>query len=167
MLLSLLLMGPGEAKEFDYCSYLDKIMNPSIKLISQEEDLLLFGYGGGMAYDIKSVETYSATLKPLTIKEARRKYVRGTEEFLKAINEDRKLRPYLHDFPFTHTNVQFRIAYHGDNPSHESYPYVRFMFEAKGKLVYDSIDPSTGEFVMIHSETYEEAVDIVQAQQRQ
>lgn len=166
LLIVFVLTSQCWGKDFNYCSHINRLVDNAISQYSKEENMKLFGYGGGMMHDIYTLSTHFVTLEPLTVDEARWKYIQGTQYLLKAINQDQTIRPYLHDFPFTHSNLEFRISYFGNNPQHACAPYVNFLFELRGELRYKSKNPQTGEYTLIHSETYEEALKIVREQER-
>jgi len=148
-------------EDLEYWKYVDKVVASTITEIEKKDGLKLFGYGGGMMHDLYLLSTHFTVQKPLTMDEARKMYISGTKGLLKAINTDCNIRPYLHDFPFTDRNLQFFISYTGENPIYKSPPYVKVLYETKGKIFYKSINPTTGDLFTLYSEPYEDALKLI------
>jgi len=97
--------------------------------------------------------------------EARRILVDSTKELLNEINS--KLTSYLEPETFTTHNLEISIVvFHPDGKS-TFYPDIRIFSNRKGKLLFSTETPETQKKFGYHTretETYEEALSIVQSQ---
>lgn len=89
--------------------------------------------------------------------EARRLLIVGVEAFLKDINTNKQLRPYLPEFPLTYRNIFFGIGFK-IVPS----PNINYAFLFDGEDInYYGLNPLTGKSEQILQESFEEAFQII------
>ena len=136
----------------------DKITRATAKKLEEEQHLKLIGIGGGMMDNVRMMAMSFSFNREITLEEGRELLVVSVEEYLKAVNSNEKIRPYLANYPFDLQNIEIRIFI--QNPDRSDLPPGKIcaMQAAKGFLDYDSRDPSTNQFTEIHRETFEEAL---------
>ena len=140
----------------------DKIYNAYNKELKNKRNLYLVGSGGGMMHDIKEVFAAYVSFERLNVNEARKLYVEVVEGYLSKYNQDEKVRPYLHNFPFTVDNVDVKISFEDEKHHFRDQGYVALMFVGKHqRLVYRAYDPKSDEFIALYEEPYETAREIV------
>ena len=67
--------------------------------------------GGGMMHDVKNISVGFDVQATPTIDEVRVLFVRGVERLLRRVNEDSRIRPYLHNYPFTVANLTYDLSF--------------------------------------------------------
>src|SRR3990167_5708408 len=127
----------GEAK---YIKLADKITSRFCKEVSKPKGLHLCGYGGALMYDVKQLDLYYYSHQCLTLEEARKLYVEVAEIYLSYINEDEKIRPYLHDYPFTMKNLDLMMSFSDKRNKKYDNGNVSLIFyvQKTGKIYYCS-----------------------------
>lgn len=95
----------------------------------------------------------------LTIESARKLIVDASEEFLKGLNNNKQLRPYLIKFPATIENISISIS--STDSDGNKMPNIRSVSTVGDKINFynDENDPDKW---LIHKESFEEAVAIVE-----
>lgn len=83
-----------------YIAILDKVVEKEIKLIGKEENVELFGYGGGMLEGIKRIDLTFVSYQKVDLAKARRMIVYWTERIGNAVNSKEELKKYLIPYPF-------------------------------------------------------------------
>ena len=146
-----------------------RILNENSNEVKKKYDLITYGSGGAMMEDIEILDLRFNSVKKLTISEARKFYVNIIEELISKVNNDKKVRPYLHDYPFTRKNVDIMIVFYNShnyikkNLVEENVALIGMTI--KGHIIYKIYDHTKDEYhdlVTIHEESYEEALKIVQ-----
>ena len=89
----------------------DKVVNSYLKDVKSENELYLFGRGGGMIDDIKTISLTFLSYENKNIENVRLEIVQNVENLLIKINESIEVRPYLHEYPFTPNVIYFCIIY--------------------------------------------------------
>jgi len=87
--------------------------------------------------------------------------VDSVEEYLSAINSNEKIRPYLHNYPFTAKNVEIVIYFHNPNGSNVASGKISIAAAKRGKVICYIDYPEKYTIKTIHEETYEEALKLV------
>ncbi len=80
-----------------------------------------------------------------------------SREFLKQINQNEKIRPYLSHFPFTEKDITLSIQM--KNESTNSEKVIDYVYFSCGKLFY-SLMTRDGTFTNLFEETYDEALSL-------
>ena len=147
--------------EPDYEQIADTITAKTAKKIKAEKNLIPIGTGGGMLGDIYMMAISFDYYQEVDFNTARQLLVYCVEEYLSAINSDEKVRPYLHNFPFTAKNIEIRIFF--STPDNDDVPLGSICVAAsiKGRVDYDIKAPINLKLETIREETYEEALKIV------
>ena len=92
-----------------------------------------------------------------SIEDARDCIIRITDRYLKCFNENRAIRPYLHNFPFDTSNISLLIMFKDKNGAPLHPPYISLVNCAKGKIWYEQWNIKNKMHEEIFIETYEEA----------
>ena len=92
--------------EPDYEKIADGITVKTAEKLEQEHGLILVGIGGQMMHDIQMMSMSFFLYHEVSLEEARKLIVYSVEEYLSNINSNEKIRPYLHEYPFTAKNVE-------------------------------------------------------------
>ncbi len=77
--------------------------------LKKEQDLYPCGFGGGMMNQIRMLALSFNYYKPINIEQGRELLMAAGSLFLKTINEDERIRPYLDTYPFQPKNIEIRI----------------------------------------------------------
>ena len=148
----------------NYEKLADKITARTAKKLKQEKGLILVGSGGRMMGDIKMMMMSFDYHKVVDMDEARKLLIYCVEEYLNAINSDEKVRPYLHNYPFTDKNIEIEIVFRNPDGSKVAPNEITIATADEGRLAYSIDDPEKHTLKRIHRETYEEALKIVSSQ---
>ena len=141
-------------------AYANEITNTFRKQQSKKHQLSIYGKGGSMPDDVRSLYVYLESDRKLDLPEARKLIVQVVLDFLQAINTDARLRQYARNWPFNETNVRVGIRFSQRNKYMDP-PYIAYVFILDGTIYYEQNNPQTDRFVDFHKEPYSEAVRIV------
>lgn len=81
-------------------------------------------------------------------------------DYLKAINNDLLIRPYLESFPFSENNVEVNIFVARPEESEKHFGKLIVICASKGKITYDVLK-SKYQHETVLEKAFEEAVRIV------
>lgn len=153
---------PLHAADVNYEIYVNEIVSEIASQAYQEFGLHCIGDGGRMPRDVEAIEVDFIMHRRATVDEARLFEIRLAERLLALINSHEKLRPYLREYPFTHSRVSVNIGFAKENNDHICDGFVTHMFMVKGKIFYHGYDPIQGQPTDLYKESYEEARAIVE-----
>ena len=155
-------------REPHYCKLSNKIVSDYSRELAKEKGLFLSGSGGAMMDDIKKINVIYTSFTALNVERARQLYIEVTEEYLKRINQNEKIRPYLHNYPFRFDNLDLRISFKDENNKRQSGGNVALIFKGRNHdLYYEGYDLEKDDFYSLHREPYEEALKIVRKEVNQ
>ena len=120
--------------------------------------------GGGMMYDVEDISVGFDVQATPTIDEARVLFVRGVERLLRRVNEDSRIRPYLHNYPFTVANLTYNLSFPRVpvDPSRTGpIVYVVSINESISYAFYDPAVKKGNPLQNAHRESYADALRIV------
>ena len=141
----------------------NSIINQHGREEAKEYNLRLVGVGSAIPDNVHGfILDYNSEQK-LTIPEARRLFIHGTEKLLYMINNSEELRPFMHEYPFTEKNIDYKLSFHNKDRTFVEPPYVAYVFLSENKVHYSFNDKNKHLFIkeMHFSEPYLEAVRIV------
>jgi len=149
------------SSEVHYEKFAHKITIKTAQKLRNEKGLYLIGIGGQMMGDIQMMYMGFQYFKPVDVESGRDLLVYSIKLYLKEINNNEKVRPYLHSYPFTVKNIEIRIWIRNPDGSKVSSDELRYISAIDGILSYymDGIDEYSSKTV--HEETYEEALQAV------
>lgn len=164
-LFFLLIGGTLKANENSsetYVTYANDVIRSFAKVMKTEFGLQCCGSGGKMPHDIEEFKVGFEINRRATIEEARMFEVQATERFLKIINENEKIRPFLREFPFKANRVAVSISFNKKDNNPYTDGSVSYMSLIKGKIYYSAQEPKNEKLYDIFEEPYEEALKIVE-----
>lgn len=153
-----------------YCRMVNNITSSYNKTLKKKHGLRVIGSGGGMMYDVEEIGLHYVSDKRLNIQETRILFTDIVEGLLEKINADKKLRPFLHNYPFTIENLDISISFADASAQWISENFVALAFNnSQNKIVYEAYTPHpphkdsllTGSFKSLHEETYTEALRMI------
>jgi len=183
--------GKSKTQEYvqpDYVKYEHQIVAQFVKEAEKECNLVCVGTGGSMPYNVEKIDIMFYAYRPATIEQARELEVALTEKLLKLVNSHEKIRPFLNVYPFTseylHLSVNFKDR-HGKRykegidsvlrgrddkifyKKEEEYTYWGGgVIGNNGEIKRENSECTDTRFVTLHSESYLEALKIVQDQHK-
>lgn len=142
----------------NYEKFAHKITIKTAQKLRDEKGLYLIGTGGQMMDDIQMMYMGFQYFKPINVESGRDLLVCSIQLYLNEINQNEKVNPYLHSYPFTVKNVEIRIWIRNPDGSKVSSDELRYISAIDGILSYymDGTEEYSRETV--HEETYEEAL---------
>lgn len=154
----------------EYSHYVNEVRSNFAKQMLKELGLVCEGDRGRTNKKVEEIGLQFRAYRRATIDEARVLQLYVMEKFIDAINEHEKLRPFLAEVPFTYKRVMISITFKGADGrcAEGGLGWVKnvpddALEENRNKLFYKSFDPFTGDIVYLHSEPYEEALELVKA----
>jgi hypothetical protein len=148
------------AKTINYDQIADKITMQFAAKMKQKKNLVFIGLGGAMMGDIQEMHVSFNYYSPLEIPIARKLIIECAQEYLKDINDNKEVQPYLHDRPFTAKNIVIVIFTYNANGSDIVYPKIVDVRLSHNTIYY--LSDQDGQLVTIQEESYDEAVKIVE-----
>ena len=100
----------------------------------------------------------------LDVSAARRLYIDGVEDLLHRYNTDKVVRPYLHNFPFTLSNLDIALLLENRSGGFVPRNFVASVFNVDNRIIYCYFDEEQNGLLDLHEESYEDAVRIVHAE---
>jgi hypothetical protein len=140
-----------------YVKLAHEITEKTAKKLKEQKNLYLAGTGGQMMDDIQMMAMSFDYYQEVDLKTARELIVHVINEYLSAINSNKEIKPYLHEYPFTAKNVEIRIWVFEPNGSNPPLDKIYYISATNGSLVYYLDLPETHSRRAICKETYEEA----------
>jgi len=156
--------GKMVAKDF---SVSEEVADPLISKIAKRlgKKYNIHPAGAGVSSPDGIVEHFGISFqlnRSLTKEEAREILVSCVGELLILINEDKKIRPYLRNFPFKIKNVSIYIFMTNRDGSDIYDPAIRIASSSHGKLSYDTKDKNQPYgYKSTTTESYEEALKAI------
>lgn len=148
--------------QFPYYERLaDQITAKTAKKLRKEKNLYLIGTGGRMMDDIKMMAMAFNYYHAVDLENARELLLYAAKEYLSAINSNDKLRPYLHDYPFTDKNIEISIYFFNQDGTHVSLQNINVASADEGVLSYYVDYPDKYTLKLIHRESYEDAANLI------
>ena len=152
----------GCAPCLDYEVIARQIRSQTAKELKKEKDLIPVGTMGQMMGDIQAIGLSFQYFHLVNLEEARELLVDAIQVFLRNINENKKIRPYLHNYPFTTKNIEIIIWIYQPDRSKPPLENLQCLSVENGILTYGLVAPSrSAPYPILHEETYEEALKIL------
>lgn len=143
----------------DYTKLSDQIVKKYCKKVALEKGLFAIGSGGRMMYDIEEVGIHFVSYETMSVEEGRKLYVEIVEDLLKLYNENEKIRPFLHNYPFTIENLNIMVMFEDSNHHLQTTGLsgISYVKQKVGYKIYRD-----HKIQWIHEEPYSTALEIVQ-----
>ena len=103
-----------------YVKLAHEITEKTAKELKAQKNLYLIGTGGQMMDDIQMMAMSFNYYQEVNLKTARELTIYAVNEYLSTINNNKEVRPYLHEYPFTAKNIEIRIFVY--NPDRSELP---------------------------------------------
>jgi hypothetical protein len=145
-------------EEKTYLTYETEVTRQFKNEVSKELHLPCIAGGGSMRNDIECISLGFLSTKNMGIEEARNLEVELIERFLRVINNHKKIRPYLREYPFPPSRSRIMISF---EPTEKNKDAVGSVSQARGRLFYRFHDNYGCESVPDFEEPYEEAYKLV------
>lgn len=130
------------------------------KVFSQlqiEKNLYPFEFGGGGKDPVKLLHFGFLYFNEIEIKEARELIITAGDQFLKEINANEQMRPYLANFPFKPENIQVEIFLKRQDKSEIGLEKLRVITMRDAEVRYYIRSSETKRLTIVYKETYDEA----------
>lgn len=154
------LTGPGEMRQ-DF-AITDQIKY-KINCQLSKEGFQTWGTGGAYYPTIRLVSDSYATDKYryTSINDVRLLICRVVEMYLTDLNNEKRIRPFLYNFPLTAKNIELSFNFFDKYPDELSAPYIASVHCSNGLLTYYS-NNEMGKSVAVLKESFEQAYEIYQ-----
>ncbi len=145
-----------------YVKLSDEVLYQTAQQLEKEKDLLAIGTGGQMMGDIQLARISFQYFHLVNLEESRELLTYAIQTFLKNINENKKIRPYLHTYPFTTKNIEVTIWIYQADGKYPPQGNIQCLELENGILKYELLAPTKfADWPILHEETYEEALKIL------
>ena len=125
----------------------------------QERNLRVIGSGAQMMDEIKMLALSFNYYEPVDEEKARELVLAATQELIKAVNEESRIRPFLGNYPFEPKNIEIRIFFYNRDGSNLPAETICIVAALGGTLDYKVDGPEYPLFKHILEESYEEAME--------
>ena len=145
----------------EYIKYVDEVVKSFALQMQKELNLECIGDGGRMPHDVEKIEIDFDVKRRASIEEARKLQIFVATRFLQAINAHEKLRPFLHEYPFSLARIHLSIGFVNEFDQGFADGTVSSTFLCNGIIHYRSYNPIEEKLVNFHQEPYQEALKII------
>ncbi|NGX49084.1 MAG: hypothetical protein K940chlam5_00680 [Candidatus Anoxychlamydiales bacterium] len=142
-------------KEPKYVHLADEIIKVTSEELREKKNLILIGTGGSLMHEVKKISMSYLYPGSFNIAETRDLVIFASQLFLKNININEEIKPYLIHDPFQINDIKIFIS-----TQNEKSP-IRAVTLSSEKLIF-YISDKEEVLKKIHEETYEEALKIVE-----
>ena len=158
-----------ENTEENYELYANKIVSSFARDMKKELGLICIGEGGCMPHDVQKMSVKFIAYQRATVEQARKLLIQVTEKFIKAINADEEIRPFLRNYPIVEPfRAGVSISFNQKNNRRYTDGSVAYVLQVKNRIFYEKEDPSSRNGLStIFEEAYEDALKIVQSQKKE
>lgn len=139
-------------------SLANQVRNETMIQLKKEKELYPIGVGDGIGEKIRMLAISFRYYKEVDIDEARELLLTAGTVFLKNINANEKIRPFLKNDPFGPENIEIRIFINNPNGSEVELGKLTVISLIDGILEYDVRNPITERLTTFNEELFEEAV---------
>lgn len=143
----------------DYENTAYSLTNEAGQKIHKKFGLVPIGSGGIVKDKVKKLSLSVLSSNELKIENARALIVGSMNEYLKVINNDILIRPYLEYYPFTENNIELNIFVERPEDEKKHFGKLIVITSYKGRITYKVLKNDDHETVL--EESFEEAVRIV------
>ena len=152
----------GCSQTEDYEILADRVINQTANQLEKEKDLSCSGTGGRMMGDIQAVGLEFQYFHLVNLEESRKLLVYAIQIFLKNINGNKEIRPYLHEYPFNTKNIEITIWIYQPDGYEPAPGNIQCVTLRSNTLLYKIATLNkSGDWPILHEETYEEALKVL------
>ncbi|MCE5317573.1 MAG: hypothetical protein LLG04_09490, partial [Parachlamydia sp.] len=138
-----------------------RVIGSFIERVEQELGLTCTGDGGSCGKTIEWIIIKFDAHRRANIEEARALELYLIEEFVKMLNANQEIRPFLIEYPISHKYITISLTFRG--PLGPYADGVEYISNASEDLFYDAFDPFEFSSPDFYKEKYEEAVELAKA----
>lgn len=136
----------------------NQVIKKAFAQLKKDRELYPFGTAGRMMNQIKMLGLSLHYYEPVDIEKARDLLAYSTTLFLDLINDNKDIRSYLENYPFTPENIQIRIYLQKTDGSEPDLGELTLAKMIDGTLEYIIRSLETERLVTFYKEPFEEAV---------
>ncbi len=151
----------GCSESFPGEKQLAKVTNIAIKRLKYEYNLILSGTGVSWPNKCNAVAYDFNYEKAATISEGRRIIVNAVEIIIDSAHEVKEFEEYLAQPPFTYKHIMMGISFPPSVFMDQKDPYIELIAIMRGTIRYKIWNEAAYEYELLHEETYEEALRIL------
>lgn len=132
------------------------------KILMKKQGFSLRFSGTSYPCTIRGVSCgYSTTQYHFTdVENARMLIVEKVLQFIEPYNKNKRVRMYLHNFPFSFENIDISIYFFDKNNQRLLSPYICEVSSLGGKVIYEKTDPNDGKSKIFYKEKFEDALKL-------
>jgi hypothetical protein len=150
-------------KPVSYITMANRLLSKTAKQLKVEKGLIPIGDMGQMMGNIQAMGLSFQYFHIINLEEARNLLVYASNVFLNNINENKEIRPYLNNYPFTPKNIELVIFLYQSDRNNPTQGSLAVLTLIRGILTYKLAAPDqTTLWPILHEETYEEGLEIYQ-----
>lgn len=121
------------------------------------------GGGGYIGYDIGHIALSVHVYKHVKVDESRRIYVEILDAIVQRINKNKKLRPYLREYPMTYDLIKLSLSFMDKKTYYPAQEYVYYLYKQPNDvLFFRGYDVVTNKFVDLHKEDFSDTLKILE-----
>ncbi len=135
-----------------------QVRNHTILELREKKDLRACGIGSGMMDQIRMLAISFFYYNEVDIEQARDLLMTAGTVFLRHVNANEKIRPYLQNYPFEPKNIQIAIFLMKPDGTEPDAGQLTIISMHKGILAYNIDKPGTKQLITIYKETFDEAL---------
>ncbi len=145
-----------------YVTLSDEILHQTAQQLEKERELIPIGNMGQMMGDIQAVGLEFQYFHLVNLEESRKLLVYAIQIFLKNINGNKEIRPYLHEYPFNTKNIEITIWIYQPDGYEPAPGNIQCVTLRSNTLLYKIATLNkSGDWPILHEETYEEALKVL------
>lgn len=152
-----LILLAGNAYCLNYEKESDKLVSEHIKFIKKNFKVYPAGVGGGMCGEINLISLHSDCYKIASVDDSREIFFDCVTDLLSRFNNCPKIRPYMHNYPFTLENLHIILAFRSPQGKRPSKDYVALVTVGQGKIFYSNYYSESESFGDLYEESIENA----------
>ena len=141
-----------------------KMISEFSKEAKKKYGLALSGLGGKYGEKIQRINIHFDGYYEVDVPSARRLFVKAARDFLEKVNHDERAIPRLIHQPFSIEDMDFEINFYNEDDTDVREDLIAYVVFLHGRILYCTHVP--GRFIDAHEETYEEALAIIEAEER-
>jgi hypothetical protein len=143
----------------------ETVTKRTVQRIESETSLRVTAFGGWTPDNqVRYLSIGFNHLGELSIEQARKFIIYCINEYMSETNTDIEIRPYLNPYPFTQDEMKLIIFIKKANGKDVNRGTFCVVVAQSGLIEYNMREPSSKELRTILRESYEEAVDILEAE---
>lgn len=156
LVIILISSNPQLHSIYNYRASADKIINTLSQELYDTRELSKVGSGGSFYDDLKQVSAFYECTDQLTMESARELLIEIVEKYVKALNSNLALRPFLHNYPAGSNNVLIGIGFVNAKPATEDNHPLSNIVNKGDEIIFFYLDHNNNQKILT-IESYAEA----------